>query len=199
MRKPYRLSSLIEFAMQCPVKLFMGALLGLTMVSSASAGGIITPLLSSFDLVNISADGTVVIAPDGLSFVLTGGNTGSGLSGTTDFTATAPASGLVQFQYSYASLDTPGADNAGYLLDDDQIQLADTDGTSGNASFSVSAGQRYGWWVNTEDNTGEPGVLTVAFPAPVPEPESVALIVIGLAVLATVKLIRTRGRQEGNI
>jgi hypothetical protein len=192
MREPHRLS----------VKLFTGALLlGLTMVSSASAGSIITPILSSFDLVNTSADGTVAIALDGLSFVLTGGNTGSGLSGTTNFTATATTPGLVQFQYSYASLDTPGADNAGYLLDSDQIQLADTDGTSGTASFSVSTGQLYGWWVDTEDNTGEPGILTVTFPAssPVPEPDSVALIVTGLAVLAIVKLIRTCGREEGNI
>jgi len=199
----HRLSSLFEFVVQRPIKLFTGALLlGLAMVSAASAGNIITPILSNFDLINTSANGTAVIAPGGLSFVLTGGNTGSGLSGSTDFTAIASTSGLVQFQYSYASLDTPGADSAGYLLDNDQIQLADTDGTSGTASFSVSTGQLYGWWVDTEDNTGEAGILTVIFSpalASVPEPESVALAVIGLAVLTTASLIRVRSRQEGNI
>jgi hypothetical protein len=195
----------IKFAVKirCSIQLFAWALfLGLTLASGASADSIVTPVLSAFDLNNTSADGMVAIEPDGLSFVLTGGNNGSGLPGSTDFTVTASTPGIVQFQYFYASLDMPGFDSAGYLVDDLRTTLADTDGISGNASFSVNTGQLYGWWVETQDNTGEPGILTVAFSptlAPVPEPANIALAIIGLMFVATVQRIHTRSLQEEKI
>src|SRR5579885_1035476 len=80
------------------------------------ADTIVTPQLNSFVLQNTTANGTVSIAADGLSFVLTGGNTGSGLSGETDFTGTSTAAGTISFDWSYSSLDQPGFDAAGYFL-----------------------------------------------------------------------------------
>src|ERR1019366_7548895 len=81
---------------------------GIALVPRATAAFLITPQLTSFELTNTLADGSVVISNDGLSFVLTGGNTGSGLTGFTDFTTVAQSTGLEQFQYSYSSLDIPG-------------------------------------------------------------------------------------------
>lgn len=147
---------------------------------------VITPSLSQFMLTNTTADGSVAIGSDGLSFVLTGGNTGSGAPGSTDFFTSAPAAGIVEFQYFYAAFDTPGFDFAGYLLGGTRISLADTDGESGTGTFSVAAGQKYGWYVSTLDNTGEPGILTVTFTpsdSAVPEPSGLAFGFIGVAAL----------------
>ena len=41
--------------------------------------------------------------PDGSLVILNGGNSGAGLEGTTDYTTTAPASGIVSFTYEYGS------------------------------------------------------------------------------------------------
>jgi hypothetical protein len=162
-------------------------LLGLAFSVSAEAA-VINPSLNEFILTNTAADGSVVIANDGLSFVLTGGNTGSGDPGTTDFTVSARNSGTVEFFYSYATLDpSTGFDVAGYLLGSTRVPLADSSGESGFGSFLAVAGQTYGWYVSTLDNTGEPGILTVTFtPAasPVPEPAGFAFTLTGIAVLA---------------
>jgi hypothetical protein len=163
----------------------------LTLVSALSSrvtAAVITPPLSSFGLTNTSADGTVDVGADHLSFTLTGGNTGSGLPGSTDFFTVSQTSGLVEFQYSYSSLDTPGFDSAGYRVGNIRTQLSFTDGESGFASLTVSAGQTYGWWVDTSDNTGEPGILSVSFSPAVtpatPEPASFLLLLAGFAVAA---------------
>ena len=90
------------------------------------------------------------------------------------------------FQYLYVAFDTPGFDSAGYLLGSTRVSLADTDGEGGAGSFSVAAGQKYGWYVSTLDNTGEPGILTVTFTpsdSAVPEPSGLALGLIGVTAL----------------
>src|SRR5258708_36280559 len=83
-------------------------------------------------------------SPDTNTAVLTGSNSGSGCPGMTDLTTTAAAAGMVQFNYSYFSLDLPGSDFAGYLLGNAFTQLADTSGQSGNVSFPVALGQIFG-------------------------------------------------------
>jgi len=134
-------------------------------------------------------NGSALTPDNGNSIVLTGSNSGSGCASTTTLTAPAQAAGTVQFSYSYSSLDTPGADFAGYLRNSVFTQLADTNGQSGNVTFSVSSGQSFGFEVATQDNTGEPGVLTVSnFSGPgttaVPEPGTAILGLAGAAAMA---------------
>jgi len=171
----------------------------------------ITPYaLTDFTLTNINADGTVT--PNGAaSIVLTGGNNGSGTPGFTTLVATSVASGLVQFQFSYSSLDMPGQDIAGFLVGNVFTFLADTDGTSSTnpVSFSVGAGQTFGFEVKTVDNEFEPGILTVTnFSAPppggssttsVPEPGGGSLVLAAaIAVGLCERILRRalRRREE---
>ena len=142
--------------------------------------------VSQFTLINVNSDG-VFYTPDlGLSAVLTGGNNGSYLEGTSTVYIHSAGTGLVQFNYSYASLDSPPYDWAGYVLGADFYLLADTDGQSGTASFAVQRGQTFGFRVATADNTYEPGVLTVSSlvaPVDVPEPGTLTAAVGALAVI----------------
>src|SRR5262249_20197159 len=117
--------------------------------------------LNAFALFNNNADGSAISPDGGLSVILTGGNNGSGLTGTTDLVTTANASGVIAFSYMYSSLDTPGFDWAGYLIGNLFTQLADTDGQAGTASFTVSTGDIFGFRVETFDNTQEPGVFAI--------------------------------------
>jgi len=151
------------------------------------ADTIINPQLSSLVLQNVNADGSVTIAADGMSFVLTGGNTGSGLTGETDFTGMSTSAGVLSFDWSYNSADQPGLDAAGYFLDGSMIQLANSDNRSGSISIQLASAERYGWWVTTQDNTGEPGVLKVSVSQSevlqTPEPACAFLAAIGCGLL----------------
>ena len=174
------------------------------------------PITDGFALVNTDADGSIatpsVLFPgDALSFDLTGGNTGTGLAGQTQFIGTAPTAGIVQFLWSYTSCyppneqppslacDTPGGDFAGYVVDDILTQLTDTDtgGVAAPASFMVNAGSVFGWYVSTFDNTGEPGTLTVsdisfaASTAEIPEPGTISVCLAGLLALVAARRIKT--------
>jgi len=160
----------------------------------AKATFINTYALSNFTLINTDADGSVMTPDNGVTVVLTGGNNGTGLSGTTDLTIVASAAGQVQFSWSYAACDvlgvcdTPGYDNAGYLLNNVFTQLADAPLT-GTTTFTVNAGDTFGFEMGTVDNSGEPGVLNITnFNAPVngastPEPGT-ASTMLGVTALA---------------
>jgi hypothetical protein len=163
--------------------------------------------LNRFLLTNTNADGSVATPDGGLSIVLTGGNNGSGLAGTTDLVAAATGAGTVQFQYSYSALDFPGFDFGGYLLDGAFSRLADIDGQSGTALFTVTPGRSFGFRVGTMDNTGEPGILTISnFSAPsgtgssVPEPGTapMMLVLAGAAIAAHWRVRRIHRGKEGN-
>jgi hypothetical protein len=166
---------------------------GALLVPQAQAAFVTPYALSNFVLTNTNADGTAVTNDGGVSVILTGGNNGSGLNGTTDLTVAAAASGTVHFQFSYFSFDLPGFDAAGYLLDGVFTQLTDTSGDTGTVNFAVLAGHQFGFRIATLDNEGEPGVLTIsAFSAPggtapVPEPAgwtlgAAAVLVFGIHV-----------------
>jgi hypothetical protein len=131
--------------------------------------------LSSFTLTNhdgvgglSGTDGSVMSPDGGLSIILTGGNSGSGLGGMTDLVINAAAFGLVRFQYSYSTLDTPGNDFAGYLLGNIFFQLSAADGDCnggpcpGMAQFPVTMDESFGFRLETVDNQGEPGILTIS-------------------------------------
>jgi hypothetical protein len=135
-------------------------------------------------------------ADGGLSAVLTGGNSGSAIPGTTDLVIQAIGTGLVQFQYSYFSLDTVAlcgspCDLAGYLINGTFTALADDinqqPGTT--SAFAVTAGDVFGFRVETADNLGEPGILTVTdFSAPVPEPGTTSLILVAAAAMVAARV-----------
>lgn len=172
----------------------------LAMAPHAKASFINDYALDMFTLSNTNANGYAITPDSGLSVQLTGGNTGSGLAGTTDLTVTAAASGVIEFDYSFLSLDSKSpvcgagsnlaCDYGGYLLGGVYTQLAnDTNQTSGEVSFNVSAGQTFGFRVGTVDNNGEPGVFTISsFSAPesvtesgVPEPGTAWMLMTALA------------------
>lgn len=164
----------------------------LALASHANAGFIGPYALGNFTLINTPTcggdilNGSATTPDNGNTVVLTGSNSGSGCAGTTDLLTTAQGAGTVQFNYSYSSLDAPGADFAGYLRGSMFTQLADTNGQSGAVSFQVSSGQSFGFRVGTTDNTGEPGVLAVSnFSAPgtvsaVPEPGTIGFAFAGV-------------------
>jgi hypothetical protein len=181
------------------VSLQLAVVLSLAAIPHAKASFISDYAVDMFTLSNTNANGTVITPDGGLTLQLTGGNTGSGLPGTTAFTVTAAASGVVDFSFSFLSLDSTKAvcgtnsnlpcDYGGYLVGNQFTQVADdTNQVSGTVSFNVASGQIFGFEVGTVDNNGEPGVLTVSnFLAPqdttaaVPEPATAAMALAGLA------------------
>lgn len=156
------------------------------LLQQAQAGFIGDYAVTNFVLTNSNANGSAMSPDGGSTLIITGPNTGSGLSGTTDFTVFAASAGLLQFQYLYSSLDAPGFDYAGYLLGPNFVQFADTDGQSASVSINVASGQLFGFRVGSADNTGEPGILTISSlttPGSVPEPGTLGLtLTVGGAI-----------------
>ncbi len=188
------LGSAVQFMISRLLVIFLSVFALGSLAPQAKAAFIGNYSLTNSTLTNDNADGFVSTPDNGQTIILTGGQTGSGVPGLTDLLFTAAGTGAVQFQYSYSALDFPGFDYAGYLLGNAFTQLADFDGASGIANFTVSQGQRFGFRVGTTDNTGEPGLLTVSnFTAPasdggatVPEPATgpVLLFVAVTAIAA---------------
>ncbi len=187
--------------------LLASGLILFAMVPGAQASFIGDYALSNFTLNNIFADGSAS-SPDGTeTLVLTGPNDGSGNFGITDYTVMATQNGLVQFDWSYSSLDTPTYDFAGYIINSAFTSLADTDGEFGTTSFSVNTGDVFGFRVVSLDNQGEPGILTVTdFSAPgdsssqgdtVPEPAMTPVLaaVIGAALIG--QRVARRRKEAG--
>jgi hypothetical protein len=158
--------------------------------------------MNAFGLINNNADGFAISPDGGLSVILTGGNNGSGLTGTTDLVTTANASGIIAFSYMYSSVDMPGFDWAGYLIGNLFTQLADTDGQAGTASFTVSAGDIFGFRVETFDNTQEPGVFTIdgfsvaADAAPEPATLPLAAAAVAICIWRRRRLAGSKEEQE---
>lgn len=150
--------------------------------------------LSNFTLTNTNADGTAL--SDGLGgLILTGGNNGSDFVGRTDLSIASAGAGEVRFDFSYSALDLPDWDLAGYLISGVFTPIAASNGTVGTVSFPISAGQIFGFRVQTIDNTGEPGILAISnFTAPgvaaIPEPAT-----CGLTFLAGAGIVAARKRR----
>lgn len=142
-----------------------------------------------------NSDGTAILDGNG-NLVMTGGNNGSGLPGNFTFLIQASLAGLVTFNWSVTTLDSPGGDTAGYRIGNTFVPLGDFDGATGSASFSVSLGDWFGFQIDTTDNGGEPAVFTISdFSAPtggsaVPEPGTWVLGLLGLAALRAGSCLR---------
>ena len=167
--------------------------------------------------------------PDnGSSLILNGSNSGTDIGGITELYISAAASGVVQFNWSYsslfdlsqfASISSPTGcgvnyagpcNEAGYYTDIGgnitQYQLADAQ-TQGSSltpvTFAVTAGEIFGFYVNTDDNTGAPEIAftITSFNAPDPssvsEPNSgITLIVLLGALIVAQRLTSCRTRSK---
>jgi len=146
-------------------------------------------------------NGTATTPDSGMTLVVTGSQTGSGFPSMTDFEIVAPSAGTVSFLFTYSSLDTmfplcggdlmSQCDDGGYVVNGVYTQLA-TDlsqvSTPTMVSFSVNAGDTFGFQVDAADNTGEPGNLSItnfSAPAPlsVPEPSSAGMLALAAATV----------------
>ena len=148
--------------------------------------GIFAP--GNFTPANSNADGSVDTA-NAVSgtVVLTGGNNDSFTSGTTTWkTSSAIAQGgTVSFSWSFAGenvvYNASVGDRGGYIIDSTPTYLGFQDGDSGSVpSLSLTTGQTFGFIVETANNTGGAGVLTITdfnfTPEPIPEPLTLSLI-----------------------
>lgn len=161
--------------------------------------------------INSAVDGTgSAMTPDsGMTVVVTGSQSGSGNPSSFDFVIVAPSSGTVMFDYTYTSLDTTPplcgpmftdpCDDGGYLINGVYTKLAtglSQTTTPTLVSFSVNAGDTFGFRVNAVDNTGEPGNLTLSnFSAPLAVPEPGTAGLFALAAAASIGLRRRIQRR----
>ncbi|QGZ92619.1 PEP-CTERM sorting domain-containing protein [Microcystis aeruginosa FD4] len=158
----------------------------------------------NWTLTNSNADGFVDTTGAPASISLTGGDNGSGSSGTTDYTTTAAAAGTVTFDWDYSTQDALVDSLCSNLPNgfcDPFIVLVNGVGTiplnpsggrtqSGTSTFNVLAGDSFGFVIVTADNSSGRGSVTISnFSAPgpmappptsVPEPSTVlSLLVLG--------------------
>ena len=138
---------------------------------------------------------------DGGAIVTTGGPTilsmvssddGAGPD-YTDFTINAMTAGTVSFDWGYQNGDKDGSfwDPFGYLVGGVFTQLSPNTNAmgvaGGHASFAVAAGQSFGFRIFALDSDmGSSYASVYNFSAPVPEPETYAMMLAGIAMLGAV-------------
>lgn len=112
--------------------------------------------------------------------------------GNVDFTIAAAASGLVSFNWNYATNDVSSAfDSFGYILGGSYFDLSSPTvrtSQSGTGQFSVASGDIFGFRMNSSDGCcGSATANISSFSGPagaVPEPETYAMMGIGSLALA---------------
>jgi hypothetical protein len=131
----------------------------------------------NWTLTTNGGDGSVDTSGAPTSISLFGSNTESLNPILTDFTTLAAGDGTISFSWDYATGDGAAQlDPFGYLLDGVFTKLTDDfrGSQNGNASFSVLAGQAFGFRIDTLDDYGGRAQSTISsFEAPgaaVPEP-----------------------------
>jgi len=145
---------------------------------------------SKWTLTNINADGSVDTTNAPLGIILTGGDNGSNLPGTTDWTISINSASEISFDWSYFTLDTPGFDSAGFLLNGIYTPLAIQDGdfSTSAVSINVITGDIFGFRAATSSNSdGTPVFRVYAYPpadVAVPEPSTILGSIIGLGFVA---------------
>jgi hypothetical protein len=123
---------------------------------------------------SIGGDGYIVTGGAPGSIVLAGANDESFTDQNTDFTIAAPSAGTVSFDWSYETLDwIAAADPFGYLLNGVYTELIDGFGLltqSGSASFSVLAGDMFGFRQIGNTFDGRAATLISNFNGPLATP-----------------------------
>ena len=130
-------------------------------------------------------DGSVAAGPAPYTFTITGANNGVG-SSLTSYTDVASGALTITASYSYTTNDVDGAafDPAGYTINGALFQLSPGSSASGytqtgTVSFSVLAGDTYGFYVNSTDSILGTGTLSIGA---VPEPATWALMIGGFGM-----------------
>jgi hypothetical protein len=179
----------------------------LAMAGTAQAGTVVG-FSGPFDVANWNTattdDGSVNTAGAPASIVLTGGDSGSGIDSTTDFTIQIGQDTTISFNWAYETDD----DNAfydpfGYLLGtgsllftqltaDDPIVPQTTQ--SGMASVFVQAGQTFGFRGFSIGSELGAGITTIGDFQATSVPEPGALALVSLALLAAAATRRRQGR-----
>ena len=80
-----------------------------------------------------------------------------------NYTIIAPSSGTVSFGWQYSTIDDPGFDSFGYLINGVQTQLTDDQTTPhpSGSSFYVASGDIFGFYVASTDGEFGAGIATV--------------------------------------
>lgn len=108
------------------------------------------------------------------SFSLVGSDSLLAGSVVTTYTATATADLLIEGEFAYLSADIggPGFDPFGYIINGTQTQLTDNAGgpsQTGTFTFSVLAGDIFGWYIDaTDDQLGAASAVVGATVVPLP-------------------------------
>jgi len=145
--------------------------------------------IANFNTIQSTFANGFVYSATNSNVVFWGPNDGNGVvGGETDFTIAAKANGLFQFSWTFSTQDAPGFEDAGYLVNGVFTKLSYTSGDYGSVVVPVLAGEIIGFGLQTADNTGGPGVLTVNnFSGPLsssssaPEPGTFKLLLVGAA------------------
>jgi hypothetical protein len=186
-----KLSSVLALTLSSGIVAFTAA------VPAASAAFIDAYTPSNWTLTNSNADGSVDTSavPDAITVL--GGDNGSGLTGTTDFSIPIASDGSLAFNWNYQTEDDPSInDLAFYLLNGIPFQLTDTNAStqSGVVSIPVAANDVFAFRVETVDNQGGRASLTItnfeatAIPTPALLP---GILTFALASASTVRQRRS--------
>ncbi len=115
------------------------------------------------------------------SLLLVGGD--ASLPGYTTYTIAAGGAGPFAFDWSYYTINSPGYDSVGYIVNGTYFELDMGYGPgSGSVSVDVGAGDEIGFYAYTSDGVFGAGELTITNFSAVPAPGALALL--GLAGLA---------------
>ena len=146
------------------------ALAGATLGLAANPAQALTQFAGDYAPANWtqSIEGNGFISTDGAptTIFLSGAGDGSNTNQNTDFTIAAPTAGTVSFDWSFGTYDDlPADDPFGYLLNGAFTQLTINDSNlfqSGSVSFSVIAGDVFGFRQNSKDSNFDSGSTVIS-------------------------------------
>ena len=156
----------------CPRQLLLGLPVGALVAAALTAApmpAVAVGFSGDYDPTNWTttlsplSDGSVDTTNAPNDITITGPNNGQ-VPSFINYTISAPSSGTVSFDWLYNTIDSPGGDSFGYLINGVQTQLTDDQATlpSGSSSISVVSGDIFGFYVASTDGDFGAGIATVS-------------------------------------